>query len=77
MSITVDVEAKKTLSAERIVLPHLVRLLEDSNEAVIINCIKTITNCAEDYKGRSQLNSCVEKVLNILHFIPRMLMSDV
>jgi hypothetical protein len=61
MSITVNVDAKKTMSTEKLI-PRLMGLLDDGNELVLVNCIKTITNCAEDYRSRYQLTECVDKV---------------
>lgn len=43
-------------------LPTLVELLSDQNESVILNVIKTITNCAEDYRGRFQLHGALKQV---------------
>ncbi|TPX36742.1 hypothetical protein SmJEL517_g01281 [Synchytrium microbalum] len=58
MSITISVEAKKFVVSEGAV-PILSGLLSDKSEYVLLNVIKTITNCAEDYRGRFQLASCI------------------
>ncbi|KAJ3397284.1 Radial spoke head 14 [Lobulomyces angularis] len=61
MSITIDVDAKRLIVREN-AIPTLMRLLDDKNESVLLNVIKTITNCAEDYRGRFQLHGCIKKV---------------
>jgi hypothetical protein len=62
MSISIDVDAKKLLVRENVVRP-LVKLLDDEDEGVQLNALKAITNCAEDYRGRFQLASFIEKVM--------------
>jgi hypothetical protein len=64
MSISIDVDAKKLLVRENVVRP-LVKLLDDEDEGVQLNALKAITNCAEDYRGRFQLASFIEKVIAI------------
>lgn len=61
MSISIDVDAKRMLVREN-ALPILMKLLDDKNESVLLNAVKTITNCAEDYRGRFQLHGCLKKV---------------
>ncbi|KAH6586189.1 hypothetical protein BASA50_000654 [Batrachochytrium salamandrivorans] len=61
MSITIDCDAKRIMIREN-ALKVLASLLSDSNELVQLNAIKTITNCAEDYSGRFQLNHCIQKL---------------
>jgi hypothetical protein len=61
MSISVDVGAKQVMSREQM-LPTLMMLLDDENELVVLNGIKTITNCAEDLRARPQLAACIHKV---------------
>ncbi|KXS09012.1 ARM repeat-containing protein [Gonapodya prolifera JEL478] len=63
MSITVDVEAKKQMVREN-ALPLLVDLLSgaDRNEEALLNACRCIANCAEDYRGRFQLSSCLKKL---------------
>ncbi|KAI9334483.1 armadillo-type protein [Zopfochytrium polystomum] len=61
MAITVDCDAKRTVVRENAV-PTLMELLDDQNPNVLLNVIKTITNVAEDYRGRFQLHSSVAKL---------------
>jgi hypothetical protein len=61
MSISIDVEAKKVLVREN-AIPTLMKLLNDKDESVLLNTIKTISNCAEDYRGRFQLHGCFKKL---------------
>lgn len=66
MSISIDVEAKKVLVREN-AIPTLMNLLNDKDESVLINTIKTISNCAEDYRGRFQLHGCYKKVRPVFY----------
>ncbi|KAJ3336086.1 Radial spoke head 14 [Gonapodya sp. JEL0774] len=63
MSITVDVEAKKQMVREN-ALPLLVDLISgaDRNPESLLNACRCIANCAEDYRGRFQLSSCLKKL---------------
>ncbi|KAL5034411.1 hypothetical protein BDV3_003987 [Batrachochytrium dendrobatidis] len=61
MSITIDCDAKRVMVREN-ALPILIELLSDTNELVLLNVIKTITNCAEDYRGRFQLQHGIQKL---------------
>lgn len=61
MSISICFDGKRALVRDN-ALKILGKLLEDSNELVQLNCIKTITNCAEDYRGRFLLHQSLEKV---------------
>ncbi|KAJ3127322.1 Radial spoke head 14 [Nowakowskiella sp. JEL0407] len=61
MSITIDCDAKRMMVREN-AIQTLITLLDDKNESVLLNTIKTITNCAEDYRGRFQLHSCLKKL---------------
>jgi hypothetical protein len=61
MSISVDCDAKRIIVRENAVTP-LIELLDDRNPSVLLNVIKTITNVAEDYRGRFQLHSCVKRL---------------
>ncbi|KAI8850944.1 armadillo-type protein [Chytridium lagenaria] len=61
MSITIDCEAKRILVREN-AIGVLMELLDDGNESVLLNVVKTITNVAEDYRGRFQLHSCLKKL---------------
>jgi hypothetical protein len=72
MSISILVEAKKILVKEN-AASRLMNLLSDKNDNVVLNVIKvflsintlqTITNCAEDYRGRFQLNPCLQTVIS-------------
>ncbi|KAI9104823.1 armadillo-type protein [Phlyctochytrium arcticum] len=65
MAITIDVEAKRMVVREN-ALPVLMDLIKDKNELVVLNSVKVITNCAEDYRGRFQLHSCI-KQLQVLY----------
>ncbi|TPX63622.1 hypothetical protein SpCBS45565_g06472 [Spizellomyces sp. 'palustris'] len=69
MSITIDVEAKRIVVREN-ALPVLMDLLKDKNQLLVLNAVKTITNCAEDYRGRFQLHGCI-KQLQALFESPR------
>nr|KAJ3420009.1 Presenilin-2 [Polyrhizophydium stewartii] len=60
LSITIDCDAKRIMVREN-ALTALTDLLSDSHELVQLNVIKTITNCAEDYRGRFQLHQCIRK----------------
>ncbi|KAI8808609.1 armadillo-type protein [Cladochytrium replicatum] len=61
MSITIECDAKRMMVRENAV--HiLMSLLNDKSESVLLNTIKTITNCAEDYRGRFQLHACLKKL---------------
>ena len=62
MTISIHCDAKKWLVREN-ALEKLVNLLDDKNELVLLNVIKTIGNCAEDYRGRFQLNMSAPKVV--------------
>ena len=44
-------------------------LLNDKDPSVLLNVIKTITNCAEDYRGRFQLNACLMRVCDFSDLI--------
>ncbi|KAJ3039816.1 Radial spoke head 14 [Rhizophlyctis rosea] len=61
MSITIDCDAKRLMVREN-ALPTLVELLNDQNESILLNVIKTITNCAEDYRGRFQLHGAIKQL---------------
>ncbi|KAJ3112122.1 Radial spoke head 14 [Phlyctochytrium bullatum] len=61
MSITIDCEAKRIMVRENAVA-MLMELLDDKNESVLLNVVKTITNVAEDYRGRFQLHGCLKKL---------------
>ncbi|KAJ3235239.1 Radial spoke head 14 [Chytriomyces hyalinus] len=61
MSITIDCEAKKFVVRENAV-GTLMELLDDTNETVLLNVIKVITNVAEDYRGRFELHACVKRL---------------
>eukprot|EP00842_Homolaphlyctis_polyrhiza_P002287 jgi/Hompol1/3059/HPOL_000026-RA len=63
MSITIHCDAKRIMVREN-ALSVLTDLLSDSNELVLLNVIKTITNCAEDYRGRFQLHHCIRKLFS-------------
>lgn len=63
-SISIDCDAKKVLVRENLI-QVLGQLLSDENELVQLNAIKTITNCAEDYRGRFQLHQSIEKVYDL------------
>lgn len=60
-SITIDCEAKRIMVREN-AIAILTDLLLDENESVLLNVVKTITNCAEDYRGRFQLLGCIKKL---------------
>ncbi|KAJ3217998.1 Radial spoke head 14 [Dinochytrium kinnereticum] len=60
MSITIDCEAKRIMVRENAVT-ILMELLDDTNESVLLNVVKTITNVAEDYRGRFQLHGSLKK----------------
>ncbi|KAJ3165122.1 Radial spoke head 14 [Geranomyces variabilis] len=64
MSITIDVEGKR-LVVRGNSLQVLSSLLKDRNELVLLNVVKTITNCAEDYRGRFQLHGCIKQLETI------------
>ncbi|KAI8925993.1 armadillo-type protein [Entophlyctis helioformis] len=64
MSITIDCNAKRIMVREN-ALTVLTDLLNDTNELVLLNVIKTITNCAEDYRGRFQLHHSIRKWLTV------------
>lgn len=64
MSITINCDAKKWMVREN-GLDRLILLLEDTNELVILNTLKALGNCAEDYRGRFQLNPSITKVQHI------------
>ncbi|KAI8922228.1 armadillo-type protein [Powellomyces hirtus] len=64
MSITIDVEGKR-LVVRGNSLQVLSSLLKDRNELVLLNVVKTITNCAEDYRGRFQLHGCIKQLQTI------------
>ncbi|KAJ3292818.1 Radial spoke head 14 [Borealophlyctis nickersoniae] len=61
MSITVNCDAKRMMVREN-AIPILMDLLNDKSESVLLNVIKTITNCAEDYRGRFQLHGCIKQL---------------
>ncbi|KAJ3105775.1 Radial spoke head 14 [Phlyctochytrium planicorne] len=64
MSISIDCEAKRLLVREN-AISVLMDLLDDINESVLLNVVKTITNVAEDYRGRFQLHGCLKKLDNL------------
>jgi hypothetical protein len=61
MSISINNDAKRVLVRDN-ALKTLIKLLDDENELVQLNSIKTMTNCSEDYRGRFLLNQSLEKV---------------
>ncbi|KAJ3417412.1 Radial spoke head 14 [Chytridiales sp. JEL 0842] len=61
MSITIDCDAKRIMVRENAVAA-LMDLLDENNESLLLNVIKTITNVAEDYRGRFQLHGCLKKL---------------
>ncbi|KAJ3368839.1 tetrahydrofolate synthase [Kappamyces sp. JEL0680] len=61
MSISINNDAKRILVRDN-ALKILSKLLEDDNELVQLNSIKTITNCSEDYRGRFLLNQSLDKI---------------
>ena len=61
MSISIDCDAKRIMVREN-TIAILMKLLDDKDESVLLNCVKTITNCAEDYRGRFQLHACIKKL---------------
>jgi vesicle coat complex subunit len=63
MSITINCDAKKWIVRETGLLDRLVMLLDDKDEAVLLNSVKALANCAEDYRGRFQLSLSVGKVV--------------
>ena len=68
MTITIFFDGKRALVRDN-ALKLLGKLLEDESELVQLNCIKTITNCAEDYRGRFLLHQSLEKVYRITPII--------
>ena len=62
MSISINCEAKKWIVRESC-LERLISLLKDKDDLVLLNTIKAIGNCAEDYRGRFQLNSACPIVI--------------
>lgn len=61
MNITIDVEAKRLVVREN-GLPFILELLKDKDENVLLNAVKCITNCGEDYRGRFFAHSSLSKV---------------
>lgn len=61
MSITVDVEAKKSMVRDG-GLDVLKSLLDSSDERVLLNVIQTITNCSEDYRARFSFQQLLPRV---------------
>jgi hypothetical protein len=61
MSISIFNDAKRLLVREN-GLKLLIKLLDDEYYLVQLNAIKTITNCAEDYRGRFLLHQSLDKV---------------
>ena len=61
MTISIFFDGKRALVRDN-ALKLLSKLLEDENELVQLNCIKTISNCSEDYRGRFLLHQSLEKV---------------
>ncbi|KAJ3079426.1 hypothetical protein HK102_003794, partial [Quaeritorhiza haematococci] len=64
MSITIDCEAKRIMVRET-GIPILMDLLNDQNESVLLNTIKTVTNCSEDYRARFQFHTCIKRLEQI------------
>ncbi|KAI8816087.1 armadillo-type protein [Fimicolochytrium jonesii] len=62
MSITIDVEAKRLVVRSGDALPILMSLLRDRSDTLLVNVVKTLTNCAEDYRGRFQLHQCLKQL---------------
>lgn len=61
MALTIDVSAKQIL-VQDLFVPKLVDLLNDDNTIVQLNVLKTLTNCAEDYRGRFQLRTSLAQI---------------
>ena len=61
MTISIFLDGKRMLVRDN-ALKILGKLLDDADELVQLNSIKTIANCAEDYRGRFLLHQSLEKV---------------
>ncbi|KAI9209588.1 armadillo-type protein [Polychytrium aggregatum] len=77
MSITIDCDAKRILVRENAVPIFLELIQNDESQSVLLNVIKCITNCAEDYRGRFQLHSAIKKLENIKESSPNQQLREV
>jgi hypothetical protein len=59
--ITINIEAKRITTKDE-TMGKLITLLADENDEVVLNALKIISNCAEDYRGRFAFQKCLNTV---------------